>query len=267
MSLDLIPNKETETIQFLKDNEPEKGYYLCFSGGKDSIVCKHLLILSGCKWTGGYVFTGIDPPEIVQYIKKYHPDIKITPAPSFFKNTQKKGPPTMFRRWCCDTQKKRPQDKIEGNYKIIGIRAEESSKRKKRGRINIWNNKTNYHPIFYWKEWEIWEFIEKYNLPYCHLYDDPNCNRIGCCICPFQKDIERKNSMKQYPGYWKAYKKALKFWYFHTIPKITKRKNEENVKKFYQIYPTFEEFWYWLGERNMWKPKEDKKKNKLGILK
>ena len=27
-----------------------------------------------------------------------------------------------------------------------------------------------YHPIFAWPEWTVWEFIEKYQLPYPSLY-------------------------------------------------------------------------------------------------
>jgi phosphoadenosine phosphosulfate reductase len=107
-----------EAINFLKDHEPEEGYYLCFSGGKDSIVCKQLLILSGVKWTGGYSFPGIDPPEIISYIRKYHSDIEIIRSPSFVKNVIKKGPPTIMRRWCCDAQKKNPQNKTAGKYQI-----------------------------------------------------------------------------------------------------------------------------------------------------
>ena len=41
------------------------GYYLNYSGGKDSIVNKLVLDLAGVKYTANYNITGIDPPEVV----------------------------------------------------------------------------------------------------------------------------------------------------------------------------------------------------------
>lgn len=243
-----------EAINFLKENEPEEGYYLCFSGGKDSLVSKQLLILSRVKWTGGYSFPGFDPPEIVAYIKKYHSDIEILSSQSFFKNVGRLGPPDIFRRWCCDIQKKAPQKNIENKHRVHGVRAEEGSKRAKRDRINKFRKELHYYPIFYWKEWEVWEFIEKQNLPYCKLYDIPMIHRIGCCICPYQSKQERKFSQIRWPGYWKAYKKAL-FTFYKNI------KGKERETEFYQQYPTFEEFWEWLGNKGEWKPKSKTKNN------
>jgi phosphoadenosine phosphosulfate reductase len=253
-----------EAIDFLKKNEPEEGYYLCFSGGKDSIVCKQLMILSGVKWVGGYAFPCIDPPEIVKYIKEYHSDIQIIPSPSFMKNVIKKGPPTIMRRWCCDTQKKQPQKEIGSKYRVMGIRAEESSKRAKRGKIHNFKKFIDHHPIFDWKEWEVWEFIEKQNLPYCELYDIPMIHRIGCCICPFQSGQERKFSQIRWPGYWKAYKRALfRFWERLSNEHVIKLHETGDVEKyrFHLVYPTFEEFWFWLGEKGEWKPKSKAKNN------
>lgn len=38
-----LQNKVRKSIERLKAFEPEEGYYLAFSGGKDSVVCKALL--------------------------------------------------------------------------------------------------------------------------------------------------------------------------------------------------------------------------------
>lgn len=258
--LNITPDKKQLSIKFLQDNEPEDGFYLGFSGGKDSIVTKHLLILSGVKFISGYSFLGIDPPEVVKYIRQHHSDVKIITSPSFFKNVIKRGPPLIFKRWCCDTQKKLTQKDDIHKHVILGIRAEESPKRKKRGEIIEFRDKIIYHPIFHWKEWEVWEFIEKHNLPYCELYDDPNIYRIGCCICPFMNEKERLYSIKKYPGYWKAYKKSLFTFYIN----IADKKSKEKAEDFYTHYPTFEEFWEWIGIKGEWKP-HAQLKNKLGI--
>ena len=38
-----LDNKVKKSIERLKAFEPPEGYYLAFSGGKDSVVCKTLL--------------------------------------------------------------------------------------------------------------------------------------------------------------------------------------------------------------------------------
>ncbi len=68
-------NKVEQAIETLKLFEPPEGYYLAFSGGKDSITVKELCNMAGVKYDAHYRITSVDPPELVQYIKKYHPDV------------------------------------------------------------------------------------------------------------------------------------------------------------------------------------------------
>lgn len=42
-----LEKKVQKSIERLKAFEPDEGYYLAFSGGKDSVVCKALLELGG----------------------------------------------------------------------------------------------------------------------------------------------------------------------------------------------------------------------------
>jgi len=56
----------------LREYEPTEGYYLAFSGGKDSIVCYDLLLKSGCKFDAHYSVTTIDPPELMRYMKEHY---------------------------------------------------------------------------------------------------------------------------------------------------------------------------------------------------
>lgn len=53
---------EQEAIDFLRQHEPQEGYQLCFSGGKDSIVMRHLADLAGVKYKALFNCTTIDPP-------------------------------------------------------------------------------------------------------------------------------------------------------------------------------------------------------------
>ena len=47
-------DKVTRSIERLKTFEPPEGYYLAFSGGKDSVVIKHLADMAGVKYDAHY---------------------------------------------------------------------------------------------------------------------------------------------------------------------------------------------------------------------
>ena len=66
---------ERKAIERIKAFEPEEGYYLAFSGGKDSVVCKALLDMANVKYDATYRVTSVDPPELVRFIKDQHPDV------------------------------------------------------------------------------------------------------------------------------------------------------------------------------------------------
>lgn len=53
-----------ESIDFLRQHEPPEGYYVGFSGGKDSITTLELCRMSGVKYHAYYSCTRIDPPEM-----------------------------------------------------------------------------------------------------------------------------------------------------------------------------------------------------------
>jgi phosphoadenosine phosphosulfate reductase len=91
-----------ESVAFLKENEPPEGYGVAFSGGKDSIVMYEIVKRSGVKFqTPHYSATGIDPPEVIQFMRKYYPEIKfVHPKEGFYKLIHKKGPPKVMYRWC-----------------------------------------------------------------------------------------------------------------------------------------------------------------------
>ena len=63
-------------IQRLKAFEPPEGYYVAFSGGKDSQCIYHLCQMAGVKFDAHYNVTSVDPPELVKFIKTHYPDVK-----------------------------------------------------------------------------------------------------------------------------------------------------------------------------------------------
>lgn len=59
----------------LRTFEPEEGYYVAFSGGKDSQCVYHLCEMAGVKFDAHYRVTSVDPPELVRFIRDHYPDV------------------------------------------------------------------------------------------------------------------------------------------------------------------------------------------------
>jgi phosphoadenosine phosphosulfate reductase len=186
MSILFLDDKVREAIDFIKSHEPPEGYVVKFSGGKDSTVVFDLVKKAGVKYQAFYNYTAIDPPEVTKFLLKHYPEVKwLRPKRNFFQWLEKVGLPTKTKRWCC-TKLKHNVPKGSSKHVILGVRSEESYKRAKRDMVNF--NKecrtTDYYPIFFWTEADVWEYIERENLPYPSLYDE-GFSRIGCVICPF----------------------------------------------------------------------------------
>lgn len=130
-----LEQKVKKSIERLKAFEPPEGYYLAFSGGKDSVVCKALLDMSGCKYDATYRVTSVDPPELVRFIKDIHPDVKrevpryVDGKPITMWNLipKKLMPPTRTVRYCCQELK---ESGGYGRMTVTGVRWAESVNRK-----------------------------------------------------------------------------------------------------------------------------------------
>ena len=122
---------ERKSIERLKAFEPEDGYYLCYSGGKDSDVIKILANLAGVNFEAVHNLTTVDAPETVNYIRSQS-DVRIDyPELSMWRLIEKKlMPPTRLMRYCCSELKERGG---KGKVKITGVRWDESNNRKENG--------------------------------------------------------------------------------------------------------------------------------------
>ena len=101
-----------ESIDFLRQYEPPEGYFVGFSGGKDSITTLQLCKLAGVKHHAFYSCTRIDPPEVVRFIKREYPQVTwLFPKMTMWEGIRKKSPPLRMQRWCCDVLKKRTSKK------------------------------------------------------------------------------------------------------------------------------------------------------------
>lgn len=123
-------------IKRLRGFEPEEGYYLAFSGGKDSVVVKALADLAGVKYDAHYNLTSVDPPELVAFIKEKHSDVswEVPRKKDGRRITmwnlipERKMPPTRIARYCCGALK---EGGGEGRLTITGVRWAESPRRKR----------------------------------------------------------------------------------------------------------------------------------------
>ena len=139
-------DKVQVAIDRLKTFEPPEGYYLAFSGGKDSVVIKALADMAGVKYDAHYRLTSVDPPELVRFIKSFKDvDVEIPRDKDGNQITmwnlipKKKMPPTQLIRYCCKDLK---ETGGEGRMTITGVRWAESVKRKhNQGEITIINPK------------------------------------------------------------------------------------------------------------------------------
>lgn len=120
-----LQKKIDKAIQRLKAFEPEDGYYLAYSGGKDSDCIRILADLANVKHENVHNLTTVDAPETVQYIKSL-PDVRIErPRISMWRLIEKKGiPPTRLLRYCCSEFKERYG---QGKIVVTGVRWTESA--------------------------------------------------------------------------------------------------------------------------------------------
>lgn len=229
-----IEKKIKGAVELLKMCEPAAlamnpaGYYLAFSGGKDSLVIYHLAKMAGVRFEAHYHLTTVEPPELVHFIRRNYPDVMIDYPPITMWNLiiKKQLPPYRNARYCCRVLK---ETGGEGRFVITGVRWQESRKRESRGAVEvlgsrkpdlILNNdneesrriiencqlkgKRLVNPIVSWTENEVWLFIYSQKIAYCELYDC-GFRRLGCIGCPLASVKNREWEFKRYPKFREAY--------------------------------------------------------------
>lgn len=65
-----LVDKVQIAIQRLKNFEPTDGYFVAFSGGKDSQCIYHLCEMAGVKFDAHYSVTSVDPPNLFVLLSK-----------------------------------------------------------------------------------------------------------------------------------------------------------------------------------------------------
>jgi len=118
---------------------------------------------------------------------------------------------------------------------ITGIRAEESTSRKHRAPVEEGRNHKKFvNPLFYWTEYDVWDYIDQNKLNYCKLYDIDGWDRLGCILCPMTTYRRTLFEWERYPKIAQAWFRASKRHWVRGLP---------SSKRF----PTAEGFiWWWL---------------------
>ena len=218
-SIELLQKAEPMALKL----DPDNGFYMAVSGGKDSQVLYHIAKLAGVRFKAHMNLTSVDPPEVIRFVKRNYPDVElIKPKMSIYDMAKKKHlMPTRRFRWCCAEFK---ETSGAGKVTLIGIRKEESARRAKRGEISTsikgkrteetldqWSeheeqmvtcvggkDKILVSPIIHWTERDVWEFLNSNCIPHCELYDQ-GYTRIGCILCPMSNYKVKILDMKRYP--------------------------------------------------------------------
>ena len=230
-------DKVEQAIKRLQDYEPEDGYYLAFSGGKDSVTIKALADMAGVKYVAHYQVTSIDPPELVQFVKTFDdvsmdiPRDKDGKAYTMWRLiVEKRIPPTRVARYCCLYLKEHGGT---GRFKVTGVRHAESTKRKNRGGVEsstslrgryvVYDPDTDpvsvkqaiegkkvriLNPIIDWSTEDVWQFIREHGVRYCSLYDE-GFTRLGCVGCPMATKPIRLHEFERWPKMRAAYIRAF----------------------------------------------------------
>jgi phosphoadenosine phosphosulfate reductase len=199
-------SKVDMAIERLRSFEPAEGYWLAFSGGKDSQVIYHLALEAGVKFEAHFSVTTVDPPELLRFIRAHYPQVAWDrPRLTMYELIRRAGrPPDRRIRYCCRELK---EDKGEGRIVVTGIRWQESSKRSSRGMVEgcTKGHKSYLHPIIDWTADDVWSYHRERDLPHCSLYDEGR-TRVGCVLCPMNR--HRSEDIERWPRMAAAYRRA-----------------------------------------------------------
>ena len=218
---------------------PEDGYYVAFSGGKDSQVILDLVEHSGVAFDAHMNLTTVDPPELLRFVREHYGRVTLErPETSMYKLIVKKRiPPTRMVRYCCEALKERGG---HGRIVVTGVRWAESNRRGKRRMTESCfkdGTKTFLHPIIDWSDADVWEYLTARSLPHCSLYDEPGRTRIGCVMCPFNHR-KMKQEAARWPKFAAMYERACVAAYDKAIADGLERKTWKDGHDMYQWWLT-----------------------------
>lgn len=191
-------------------------YHIGVSGGKDSTA----LLLWAINESGyprsrivaSFCDTGNEDQITYDYIKmlseKVHPIQWLHPPLDFYALAKKKGRfPSARARFCTQYLKMQvTQEYVKGLMRYCpvllhsGVRADESKARSELSERE-WDDYYAcevYRPLLRWKLQDVWNYLEKFNIPRNGLYD-LGARRVGCFPCVMSSKAEIKVLSDKFP--------------------------------------------------------------------
>lgn len=198
-------DKIKKAVRLVRSLGNNRNLTLAFSSGKDSVVLDYIAREANINVERVHNVTTIDPEGTISMALRYGCRLNRNPL-SFLDLVEKKGFPTIFRRFCC----KELKEKYISDFILLGIRKGESIKRSTcyddisdvyHYSKKVYSNR--FFPLLYFTDKDI-EYIVNSRSLECHpLYYDHEGKfrverRLGCIGCPLQGDRGRKEFL-MYP--------------------------------------------------------------------
>lgn len=246
----------------------KQGYFVAFSGGKDSQTLLWLVQQAKVKYKAYYSVTTNDPLQNVQFIRKYYKEvIFLHPKDNFYSLVEKNGLPLRQMRYCCRVLK---ESAGAGFATLVGVRREESVGRSKYDFVDVVSRRKEHkervggydlddiiavnhqcikgkdkvllRPILDFTEKDVWTIINEFHLPKNPCYE--KVGRVGCIFCPFSS----RQTIERYCIEFPKVKETL----LKSISVFLKNKPSIGLSK-------DEYFDWWLSDMSLQEYKESKK--------
>ena len=201
-----------ELVRFIKDKHPEVHFDIPHDGRGKSISMWSLL-----------KSRGMPPTRIARYCCEKLKEssgkgtVSITGVRWAESQNRKKnqGIATIFAKKVADIEEVKAS-----NHRVTDrggvVMNDDNDEARRAVEVCYRTHKTLVNPIIDWTDEDVWEFIQKYNVPYCKLYDAGE-TRLGCIGCPIQGPEGMKRDFEKYPKYKEQYLRCFDVMYRNRV--------------------------------------------------
>ncbi|MCL6642676.1 MAG: phosphoadenosine phosphosulfate reductase family protein [Candidatus Bipolaricaulota bacterium] len=186
--------REQKGLEILRQALAEFGSEMAvaFTGGKDSLVILDLVRRA----SNGrisipvlHIDTTVDFPEVYEYRDRLTREWGFQLVVYQNREALAEAPPTddpQFCLFCTKRLKTEALNQAIQKYRwralVTGVRWDEHQARSQETYFSPRPDHVRVHPILHFRERDVWEYIKKYQLPYCSLYDK-GYRSLGCVPC------------------------------------------------------------------------------------